>query len=259
MTTVAEIITDAFRVSNLVGTGRTPNPSEVTEALRYLNRIIKSTLGNEAGENFTDMPIGSVNIERPQGFPWYSTIPDNSWFVPVNTRLMVNLDESVDLYLHPLPDDGARLAFVDIKQTLSTTPVRVYGNGRLIEGQEFIDLNTDGLNAEWFYRSDLANWMRYSPLVEADDFPFPEEFDEYFIHMLAMRINPAYGKAMDQQSMETFRRAKSQLRARYDQDIFAPSELGIIRMPLSSVDRDQWRDWYGHFDPTQMFNKGRSF
>jgi hypothetical protein len=49
LTLVSEIITDAFRQSNLVAVGTTPTTEETTEALRYLNRIVKSVFGNEAG------------------------------------------------------------------------------------------------------------------------------------------------------------------------------------------------------------------
>ena len=256
MTTVAQIIDDAFRVSNLVGAGRSPTDVEKTEALRYLSRIVKSTFGNEAGEAFTNVPVGSEDIERPVGYPWYDTIPDNDWFVPENIRVMANVKETVNLYLNPNPDDGCRFALIDVAQSLENFPINVYGNGRRIEGQKAIVLNQNGTNKEWFYRADTGNWVLYTPLELTAEFPFPEEFDDFFIITLAMRINPAYGKALDPQSGEMLRRSKSQLRARYDQDIPMPSERGIVRMSRMVADRDMWRDQSGLYDSGNLFDKG---
>lgn len=260
MTLVSEIITDAFRQSNLVAVGVEPTDAEKTEALRYLNRLLKSVFGNEAGDPLTAFPIGRQNIQRPAGFPWYGEVPSEDWFVPLNVRVMMNLDKSVPLYLHPLPNNGARFAAIDVTGALSQNPVTIYGNGRLIEGQQSITLDEDSLDAEWFYRDDLANWIRYSPLAEGDIFPFPAEFDDYFITMLAIRLNPSYGIALDPQSAEIMRRSKTQLQARYTQKIPMKSEVGLLRLSRMAADRDQWRDYDSWpYDPTTMFNVGRPY
>lgn len=256
MTTVTQIITDAFRVSNLIATGTEPTSLEQDEALRYLNRIVKSVFGNEAGDPLTAIPIGRNNISRPSGYPWWNTIPDNDWFVPKNTRAMLNLDQSVNLYLHPAPDDGSRFAAVDASETLSTYPVTVYGNGNLIDSGTSIVLNTDGFEGEWFYRADLASWTKYAPLVLLDAFPFPEEFDEFFIHMLALRLNPSFGVGLDAQSQASFNRAQKQIKARYTQNIPTRSELALIRMPKLAADRDTWGNAYWLYNPNSMFDKG---
>ena len=259
MTTVAQIIDDAFRVSNLVAAGASPNSAQQAEALRHLSRLVKSTFGNEAGEPFTNIPVGSDDIERPSGYPWYKTVPDNDWFVPENIRVMANVKEPVNLYLHPNPDDGCRFALIDVARTLENHPVTVYGNGRRIEGLTSILLNESGTNKEWFYRGDTGNWVLYTPITLEAEFPFPEEFDDFFIITLAMRINPAYGKAIDSQAQEMLRRSKSQLRARYDQEIEMPSERGLTRLSRLAADRDMWRDQYGLYDSGNMFDKGYPF
>jgi len=100
MTTVRTIVNDAFRLGNLVAIGASSTDAEAVEALRYLNRLVKSVFGAEAGENYTAIPIGSDNISRPSGYPWYDTVPDEDWFVPTNVRLVSNLDVSLNLYLH---------------------------------------------------------------------------------------------------------------------------------------------------------------
>lgn len=256
MTTVTQIITDAFRQSNLLAITASPTTAQQTEALRYLNRIVKSVFGNEAGDPLVAFPIGSDNIERPSGYPWWNTVPDNDWFVPKNIRVMLNLDQSVSLYLHPAPDDGTRFAAIDASGTLATYPVTVYGNGNRIENSLSISLDTDGFDAEWFYRADIANWQKYFPLTLVDTFPFPEEFDDFFITMLAIRLNPSYGTSLDPQSQAVFDRAKTQLRARYAQNIPVRSELALIRMSRLAADRDQWGSSYWLYQPNAMFDKG---
>jgi len=260
MTTVSHIIYDAFRQSNLLALGASLSPAQQEEALRYLSRVVDSVLGNEAGEPLEAFPIGNKDIERPSGDPWWNDVPDNEWFVPKNYRLMCNIQSRpLDIFLHPDPDDGSRFAMIDVAKTFGTYPVTVHGNGRLFEGQEKITFNEDGYNGEWFYRADLGNWQKVHPITLEDTFPFPPEFDEFFITMLAMRINPAYGASIDDQSAEVLRRSKSQLKARYKQIIPTRSELALIRPAKVVADRDQWGNSYWLYQPNSMFDKGWPF
>lgn len=259
MTTASEIITDAYRQSNLLALGEAPTDAQQVEALRFLNRLLSSVFGNEAGDPLQSFPIGRVGIDRPSGYPWWNTTPDNNWWVPKDTRVVLNLDQPVELWLHPAPDDGTRFAAVDVQGNLSTYPVTLYGNGSLIQGATSIVLNEDGTDKEWFYRADLGNWLLYSPLELDTVFPFPIDFDDFFITLLAMRLNPAYGTAMDPQSMEIYRRSAKQLRARYKQTIPIRSELGLLRMPKTAYDRDNWGNSYWLYNPNSMWERGWPF
>lgn len=256
MTTVTDIIKYAFRQSNLIPVGGTPTDAETTEALYYLNTIVSSATGNEIGDPFVSFPIGRNGIQRPAGYPWWNTVPDNNWFVPKNTRIMLNLDSVVELWLHPDPNDGTRFAVIDVLRNLSSYPVVVHGNGRTIEGSTSITLNTDGTDSEWLYRADTGDWVKYAPLVIGDEFPFPKDFDDYFITLLAMRLNPSYGIAIDPQSVETLKNGKSQIRARYAQVMPQRSELALIRPAKLAADRDLWGSSYWLYQPNQMFDKG---
>jgi hypothetical protein len=260
MTLVSDILTDAYRQSNLLAIGGTLTTNQQTEALRHLNRIVKSVLGNEVGEPFTPVPLGRLNIERPSGWPWYENFPEPDWFVPENSRLMCNLTGSGEVFLHPTPDDGSRLSVIDVGQNLSTFPLTLNANGRRIEGQPSVVLNNDGYNAEWLYRADLGEWRLVSPLTLPADFPFPEEFDFYFITLLAMALNPAYGVTMDPQTQLMMVRSRSQIRSRYHNNIPTRSELGLIRSPLTSQDR--WytgTDFGWDYSPDGAFKAGIPF
>ena len=259
MTVVSQIITDALRQSNLIALGTSPSLAQQSEGLRFLNRIVRSVFGNEAGENLTPFAIGQNNIERPQGFPWYNQVPDGQWFVPENYRLMLNLEDSLTVYLHPMPDDGARVGVVDVSQNLATYNFILNANGRRIENVTALTLSTNGAQNEWFYRADQGNWFKTTNLIESDTFPFPEEFDDMFITMLAIRLNPAYGRALDQQSAMVLQRSRTQFRARYKNIIQTRSEEGLIRLSRMSVDRDWWDRDGNYYDPSVLFNTGYPF
>lgn len=257
MTLVSEIIHDAFRVSNITAVGVDPTTAQQTEALRHLDRIVKGTLSAEIGENLIAFPIGRANISKPAGYPWYNTVPDGDWFVPKNTRAMCNLEEPVSLYLHPIPNDGTRFAIKDVAENFSTYNVTIYGNGNQIEGATSVTLSTDDMEQEWFYRADEGNWVTYAPLATTDTFPFPTEFDDFFIYTLAMRLNPSYGAAIEAQGGEMLNRVTRHMKARYNQSQPTRSELGLIRHAYVAADRDGWArldDYWG--SDTTLFNRG---
>lgn len=232
MTLVSQIITDAYRKTNLIANGASPSTAQVTEGLRYLNRVVKSVFGMEVGDQLEAFPIGDSGIVRPTEYPGWTTTPqDGDWFVPQNSRLMLNLGEAVSLYLHPKPSPGARFAVADVANNLSTYNVTVYGNGRLIEGAASVTLNTDGETSEWFYRPDTASWTKYATLLSTDTFPFPEEFEDWFIVELALRINPSYGTMIDDQTMKVYRRIDKQLKATYKTIQEKRSPLALVFLP----------------------------
>lgn len=251
MTTVSQLIIDAHRQSNLIPINTDLSLDQETEGLRYLNRIVESTYGNEAGDALSAIPVGRNGVDLPQGFPWYDQVPDAEWFVPKNSRLILNLSSALTLYLHPMPDDGCRFGVVDTSGNLSTKNVTIDGNGRTVEGVQTIALSTNGLTQEWFYRQDLGNWYKLTNLAILDTFPFPSAFDDYFVTMLALRLNPAYGQGLDPQSQAVLTRSKSQLRARYAQHVTEDSEQGLVRM---SANRG-WLDF--SYSDTSLFNSGR--
>jgi len=257
MTLVSDIINYAFRQGNLIASGATPTDAQSAEAVFYLNNIVSSVLGNEVGENLVAFPIGNSGVVRPATYPGWTGTPDNNWFVPENTRIMLNLDQPIDgLYLYPNPDDGCRFGLIDVAGTLATYPVTVYGNGRLIEGATSLTLNVNSTDTEWFYRADTGNWQKVLPLILSDTFPFPVDFDDYFITALAIKLNPSYGTQLDAATTSEFRSSRGQLTARYTQTEPQNSELGLIRLSKMATDRDYWGHGYRGYSSNTMFNQG---
>lgn len=239
MTVISSIITDAFREGNILPLGKAPTDIQSTEALRLTNQLFKSVTGGDAGEEFTDWPLGNFGQTNP-----YFPIPDMQLQRPTLNKRLVAINESaLDVYLYPYPQDGSRMGIVDPYGRLSTVPVTINGNGRRIEGSAAIVLNTDGLSREWFYRADLGQWVRLTNLTATDEMPFPEEFDIFFTILLALRLNPRYGREMDAQSQAMFKSERAAFVARYAQ-----------AMPLEVTDDISWP-----FMSTQSYNSPSIF
>lgn len=227
MATISEIITEAYREGNLIAVGTTETEAEQAEGLKLLNRLISSLYGYEAGELLNPWNVGRNNVEY--GGTYFEGFED--WFVPVNSRLMLNLEGSRTLRLHPAPDNGARLSVIDVSKNLEDNPLTLEGNGRLIEGFPTITLNEDGYSGEWFYRDDLATWMKLSDLTLTDPSPFPSEYDDMLSIGLAIRLAPRHGFTVSQESLSTFNRLTKTFKSQYKQIIPKASELALIRTP----------------------------
>lgn len=257
MTTVASIINDALRETNLIPLGVPPNQDQLDEGFARLNTIVESVLGNEAGENLNPFPLGQEGINAPKGYPWYANNLPGNIFVPANARIMCNLTADGLVNLHPKPHDGARMGVVDVSQNFSEFPLTINGNGRSIEGEESMTYDTDGLIRQWLYREDLGNWVTVLPLDPAGDMPYPPEFDDMFIIRLAYRLNPRYGQVIHPASTEALKHAESQFAARYGQSTTqVQSELAL---QLTT----NWNRFWGYGanqqtwgDPNVFFNSG---
>lgn len=228
MTTTLEIITDAYRETNINGVGVDPTAVQQVEGLRRLNAVISSALGFEIGEDLVDWQVGTTNISAACGGLSYS---ENIWTRPVqNSRLLLNAEQPQTLFLPTKPNDGARMSAIDQLGNLSAHPVTLDANGQNIEGAPTIVLNTDGLNKVWFYRADLGNWTPVATLEIDDEMPFPPEFDDSFVTLLAMRLNPRYGRALSQESSAWLTRSLSKLKGRYRQKKVVPADPGVTHM-----------------------------
>lgn len=126
---------------------------------------------------------------------------------------------------------------------LASVPVSLDANGRTIEGTATITLDQNGMFREWFYRADLGDWVRLTEKADTDEMPFPADFDNFFITLLAIRLNPRYGRAMDEQSATIYRSERRKFVARYLQS-----------MPLEILDDISWP-----FMSTQSYDQQREF
>lgn len=257
MTTVASIIKSALRETNLIPLGVEPTDDQAAEGFNLLSTIVAGVLGNEAGENLNPIPLGQEGINSPRGYPWWANELPGNIFMPFNVRIMCNLTASGQVNLHPRPHDGARMGIVDVSQNFDIFPLTIHGNGRSIEGEESMVYNTVGEVRQWIYREDLGNWVTVIPLDIVGEMPWPPEFDDMFIIMLAMRINPRYGQVIHPASEKTLEMAQMKFSARYAQSTTQmPVENGLLYLT-------HWNRFWGYGaqnraygDPEAFFNSG---
>lgn len=226
MALASEIISRAYRESNLISISRSPTTAEAAEGLSLLNSLVLSTIGNEAGQELADINVGG---SYDQSGAVTSSIPDN-------VRLVLNQTAARTLYLDPYPYDGQRVAVADAGANLNTYNLILNGNGRRIETAATVTLNTASLSRQWMYRADTGNWVRITDMVAGDTLPFPTEFDDYFITSLALRLNPRNSAAIPEETMAALDRSRAQLQARYRKRRPSgdPGILGLMGQRVSS-------------------------
>lgn len=212
MTLVSEIVEQGFRECNMLADGQSPNPTQSNGAVTRLQSLVLSALGNEIGFILEDWNVASsTSILKPSGF----TQDAAGYTVKPQSRLMCNLTQATSLTLDPQPQDGQRVSVVDAKNNFSTFNLTLNGNGRLIEGGTSVVLNTDLTRKQWFYRSDRGEWIVISPLSTTSEMPTPEEFDDFWIISLAMRLSPRYGRTMSEESTARLSQQRDQMVAHY--------------------------------------------
>ena len=233
--TVASIVLDGYRESNLITINDVLTTAQESEGFRRLQVIVAAVLGWDVGENLQDWPIGVLNVKRdhwPTPIPNYNYWTQNTWQYPLqNMRLLLDHGEAQTIYLPQQPDNGARFEIIRVSQDLTTAPITLDANGRKIEGVTSLLLNDNATaNRTIMYDSGIAEWVRVIPLATDGNMPFPIEFDDFFITKLAMRLNPRYGRALAAESASALEEAQSQLNARYRNKQDMPSDPAVLRL-----------------------------
>ena len=113
MTTIATIIADAYRETNLIARGASLTTSEEEEGLRLLERFILSLFGNEAGDNVEERLYGqNANIDSSTYNNDFEQFVDR-YYLPTGYRLKLNLNEAKTIKLDSQPLDGAMFSIID--------------------------------------------------------------------------------------------------------------------------------------------------
>jgi len=257
VTLISSIILDAYRESNILPLGQDPTANQATEALRLYQSLLSSLYGTTEGERFQDWPLG--DYERNPDDPWYrdGLCYKTDWQLnnpPINMRLIATNTVARTVWFTQRPQDGARYAIADPYGRLSAFPITLQGNGRPIDGAASVVLDTDNTFREWIYRADKASWLPISPVTATDENPFPENFDIMFQILLAMRINPRYGRMLDDQSITMLKQNKQDFHNRYLQS--QPLDiLADISWPFMSR---QGYDTQRAFSTTAGFLRGNA-
>lgn len=251
MTQCADILESAFYEAGLTTELQSATPTQTTKAMDTMTSIIKFLYGASAGEYLNAWPLGNVGRA-----PQYQYLPPLQVIqrVPLNAQLVATNENAITVDLPMGPSDGARFSIIDPFNNLVAAPVTVNGNGRTINGAPTITFNVNGYSAIFFYRDDLANWVRVTPLLITDEMPFPEEYDQMFIIMMAMRLNPVYGRNLSSTQTMFLKEFRQQFTARYVQAMPLQINPDISYATLQSY--DQYADaWFGGGN-TQTWDQG---
>lgn len=239
MTTIRQIVEDAYRESGIYANDDTVSSADFTEGLRRLNALFKGLFAAELGEPFLTINYGKAGLSNTYAQDQDASSEIDSAYVPSNSRLILNISAPVTLYLPPNPRDGARFGIIDSGGNLASYNVTVDANGRRIETALSVVLNTNSLQRDWFYRGDTGNWVKTTTFVDGDSSPLPEEFDDLLVTYLAVRLNPRHGAQTSDELVEVLKRLRKIFKARYAQSSEQDSELGLQRL-LST--KRYWKD-----------------
>lgn len=251
MTQVAQIIEDAFFEAGLTTELQHATPTQTRRAMDILKTTIEFMYGTSAGEMLSPWPLGNFgrNSDIVEQVPTLQVLQNP----PLNVRLVATNEAAITVYLPVDPSPGARFGIADPFNRLATYPVTVDGNGRSVDQAQTQTLDTDGLNALWFFRDDLGDWKKVTPLLITDEMPFPAEYDRMFVLLMAMSLNPVYGRGMDQIQAAILKDMRQQFTARYVQSM--PLEINPEITFTSQQGYNNWsRGWYA--DNTQSWNRG---
>lgn len=225
MTTIAQLITDAYQVNNLIALTVAPSGAEQEKGLRIFNRVFTSILGSDMGESLAPATLTGDVLS-------YSTTDKIKLPEPVrpNTRLVCTLSSATTVLLPESPQDGARFSVSDYGKTFSVNNLTLAGNGSFIEDVTQLVLDVDGVSSEWFFRQDTNNWFKVVPFLLTDTFPLPTEFEELFIYLMALRMASSEGVPVNPSVEYVIKTARNQIRSRYRQSLEMPVEPGLLHL-----------------------------
>lgn len=212
LTTLNDIISRAYREQQVLDIAKTPSADQVNEALPMLQGILRRSVV-QTPQSMITLGTRPKTSKRKRQRDFTSYINDIA--LPQNVYVHCNLTQATEVLMPFDAGDGARLIFVDVAGNFATQSLTLNGNGTLVDAAATKVLSTNGMQADFFFRKDLAEWKSVSPLLSSSTVPFPDEYDDMFVLLLASRILVRYGKALDQVSSALLDEMRTRFSARY--------------------------------------------
>lgn len=184
---IKEIIQNAYREMNLISIEQPPTDAEFKEGETVLKSIWSSLFESIIGSYLTDIPMeeGMYSSYDPRDSEQAPRM-DNSNILPVNSRVLMNVNYPKEVYLPTNPHDGALIGVISYPGSDALT---LHGNSRMFSGglkTVLVEPENSGL---WMYRSDLGVWESIAwPASIDDEMPLPPVYNDYFICALARRL-----------------------------------------------------------------------
>lgn len=205
----SEIVTAAFRETNTLGQGATLDSAEQTEGLQLLQSLTDSFPAIHLDRKYIPWPVPYPSRTAPKANAYPAATTANGdlrdiLYPPLNTRIVCRASSDTTFYFRPDAQDGALMQLVDAGFAGTVT---LDGNGHFF-GTTGLDYtvsitsrladSTRNATRTYLFRQDLAAWVQISDLVYGEENPFPEEFFDFWVTQLAIRLAPRYGRMPNQ-------------------------------------------------------------
>lgn len=196
----------------MLSIAQTPSTDQVNEALPILQGIMRRAV-IQTPQSMITIGTRPKTSKRKRQRDFTSYVNDIA--LPQNVYVHCNLTQATEVLMPFDAGDGARMIFVDVAGNFATQPLTLNGNGNLVDGAASKLLDTNGMQADFFYRKDLAEWRSVSPLLTSSTVPFPDEYDDMFVLLLAVRLLVRYGRSIDEGSAALLDEMRERFKARY--------------------------------------------
>lgn len=215
MALTSEIIAWAFREANYRSIVDAPSTEEQAEALTLLRGLCATFVPMVVGVHLPTVPVASN-----------ATLSGAA-------RLMVSAGSPTTVVLPTQPQSGMVVEYVDAGHTVDVTldaGDRFFGDRQptqqVLLGASFPTARNR--TRQWLYRDDIASWDELTDLQASAPFPFPPEFNDWFVMMLAIRLSPRFGSDPRAMTMQRAKEMEDFVRLHWRRSFpAAPVEHGI--------------------------------
>lgn len=212
MATLQLIIDRAFREQQVLDIGETPSAAQTAEALPILQGILTRAVIQKPQ---TIVTLGTAPVTGIRARPRRFDDLTGTVALPQNVYVNCRLTGPKTILMPFNAGDGARVVIIDVAGNFATNSLTLDGNGSLVDGVLSSVLATNGQRADFMYRRDLAEWRSVSPLIASSTVPFPDEYDDMFVLLLAIRLMVRYGRELDQSSMGILNEMRTRFQDQY--------------------------------------------
>lgn len=194
--TLREVITTALRLKGVLGDGqRAPSAEQAVDGLAAFNAMWRSMQGKEVGQRLKRV-----------------------WDAEAGDDAIAGGLYSVNVTTPEEPNNGDRIG---VTGAVTVTA----GSGTIEEAASKV---TTGPTS-WFYREDIADWVKETDLGLDDDHPFSSDMDEGLPYMLAMRL-PDYGAEPTPEVVQLAGEGRARLRQLYGARRVVNAPAALLRL-----------------------------
>ena len=266
--TVASIVSRAYREANITALGTAPTAAQATEGVDNLNSFMSTMLGSDIGEPLADWIAPVPQRTAPAAANWpqgrgIDNLPPRGHsageapYPPINSRIVWG-GKTQTVYMPESPDNGSRLSLVQSSGAATGGAdgdvLTIDGNGRYIAAtgatppvvttNQFTFAVAAPVAADWLYVAAYGFWAPIGTLALGDLMTFPPDYDDYFAIGLAVRLAPKYSKSVTVESQAAYLANQTKVKAEFAQR--RDTVYGAWEHPNSLQSYPSWRSgWRG--------------